>query len=123
MIGVHYCRDLNTGFNHETVARFSCAGEKIELTAEETLLIIRRLHQVLRPFLLRRLKKEVESQLPEKTEYLLKCDMSALQRFLYKHMEAKGVLLTGSLILTASHRQLNRFLLYCTHTHTIYKKC
>lgn len=72
------------------------SGEKIELTAEETLLIIRRLHQVLRPFLLRRLKKEVESQLPEKTEYLLKCDMSALQRFLYKHMEAKGVLLTGT---------------------------
>lgn len=52
---------------------------------------------MLRPFLLRRLKKEVESQLPEKTEYLVKCDMSALQRFLYKHMEAKGVLLTGAL--------------------------
>lgn len=29
-------------------------------------MIIRRLHKVLRPFLLRRLKKEVESQLPEK---------------------------------------------------------
>ncbi len=70
-------------------------GEKVELTAEETLLIIRRLHQVLRPFLLRRLKKEVESQLPEKTEYVVKCDMSALQRELYKHMEAKGIVLTG----------------------------
>ena len=39
---------------------------KVELNNEETLLIIRRLHKVLRPFLLRRLKKEVESQLPEK---------------------------------------------------------
>jgi len=38
----------------------------VELNNEETLLIIRRLHKVLRPFLLRRLKKEVESQLPEK---------------------------------------------------------
>lgn len=38
----------------------------MELNQEETLLIIRRLHKVLRPFLLRRLKKEVESQLPEK---------------------------------------------------------
>ena len=41
-------------------------SEKVELNHEETLLIIRRLHKVLRPFLLRRLKEEVESQLPEK---------------------------------------------------------
>ena len=34
--------------------------DKIELTEEETLLVIRRLHKVLRPFLLRRLKKDVE---------------------------------------------------------------
>ena len=38
----------------------------MELNEEETILIIRRLHKVLRPFLLRRLKKEVESQLPDK---------------------------------------------------------
>jgi SNF2 family DNA or RNA helicase len=56
------------------------------------MLIIRRLHKVLRPFLLRRLKKEVESQLPEKTEYVIKCDMSALQRVIYKHLQ-KGLLI------------------------------
>ena len=44
---------------------------KVELNNEETLLIIRRLHKVLRPFLLRRLKKEVESQLPEKVRRTL----------------------------------------------------
>ena len=38
----------------------------MELNEEEKILIIRRLHKVLRPFLLRRLKKEVESQLPDK---------------------------------------------------------
>lgn len=27
-------------------------------------------------------------------EYVIKCDMSALQRVLYRHMQAKGVLLT-----------------------------
>ncbi len=43
-------------------------SEKVELNHEETLLIIRRLHKVLRPFLLRRLKKEVESQLPDKVK-------------------------------------------------------
>lgn len=39
---------------------------QVELNEEETILIIRRLHKVLRPFLLRRLKKEVEAQLPDK---------------------------------------------------------
>merc|ERR1739844_890868 len=54
---------------------------------------IRRLHKVLRPFLLRRLKKDVESQLPDKVEYIIKCEMSGLQRRLYSHMQEKGVLL------------------------------
>jgi SNF2 family DNA or RNA helicase len=30
------------------------------------------------------LKKEVESQLPDKVEYIVKCDMSGLQRVLYR---------------------------------------
>ena len=75
-------------------APFNLTGEKVELNPEETLLIIRRLHKVLRPFLLRRLKKEVESQLPDKVEYVIKCDMSALQRVIYQHMQSKGVILT-----------------------------
>lgn len=44
---------------------------KVDLNEEETILIIRRLHKVLRPFLLRRLKKEVEAQLPEKVSFHL----------------------------------------------------
>lgn len=44
--------------------------------------------------MLRRLKKEVESQLPDKIEYIIKCEMSGLQRVLYKHMQSRGVLLT-----------------------------
>jgi hypothetical protein len=43
------------------------------------MLVIRRLHKVLRPFILRRLKKDVLTQLPDKVEYVLKCDMSAVQ--------------------------------------------
>ena len=66
----------------------------MELNEEESILIIRRLHKVLRPFLLRRLKKEVESQLPDKVEYVIRCDMSALQRQMYIHMQKKGILLT-----------------------------
>lgn len=82
------CGTFEQWFN----APFATTGEKVELNQEETMLIIRRLHKVLRPFLLRRLKKEVESQLPEKTESVLKCDMSALQRILYQHMQ-KGLLI------------------------------
>ncbi|XP_032766970.1 transcription activator BRG1 isoform X2 [Rattus rattus] len=84
------CSTFEQWFN----APFAMTGEKVDLNEEETILIIRRLHKVLRPFLLRRLKKEVEAQLPEKVEYVIKCDMSALQRVLYRHMQAKGVLLT-----------------------------
>ena len=39
--------------------------------------------QVLRPFLLRRRKKEVEKELPEKVQVVLKCDLSAWQKHMY----------------------------------------
>ncbi|CAG0887655.1 unnamed protein product [Cyprideis torosa] len=84
------CNTFEQWFN----APFAITGEKVELNEEETILIIRRLHKVLRPFLLRRLKKEVESQLPDKVEYIIKCEMSGLQRLLYSHMQNRGVLLT-----------------------------
>ncbi|PIC18015.1 hypothetical protein B9Z55_024057 [Caenorhabditis nigoni] len=84
------CASFEQWFN----APFQTSGEKVELTSEETMLIIRRLHKVLRPFLLRRLKKEVESELPDKMEFVIKCEMSALQKVLYKHMQ-KGLLLDG----------------------------
>lgn len=60
--------------------------DKIELSEEETLLVIRRLHKVLRPFLLRRLKKDVEKDLPDKVEKVLKCKMSAVQSKMYQQM-------------------------------------
>lgn len=70
--------------------------DKMELTEEESLLIIRRLHKVLRPFLLRRLKKDVEKDLPDKIEKVIKCQMSALQLKLYEHMLKHNVLYTGA---------------------------
>ena len=82
------CNTFEQWFN----APFAITGEKVELNEEETILIIRRLHKVLRPFLLRRLKKDVESQLPDKVEYIIKCEMSGLQRALYTQMQEKGVM-------------------------------
>ena len=69
--------------------------DKIDLNEEEALLVIRRLHKVLRPFLLRRLKKDVESELPDKVERLIRCKMSALQLKLYKRMKESGMLITS----------------------------
>ena len=54
----------------------SGAVEDLAMTEEESLLVINRLHQVLRPFLLRRLKSDVEAQLPGKAEYVVKCELS-----------------------------------------------
>src|SRR5699024_2605072 len=60
--------------------------DRMELSEEEQLLVIRRLHKVLRPFLLRRLKKDVEKDLPEKQERVIKCRFSALQAKLYRQL-------------------------------------
>ncbi|KNE68271.1 hypothetical protein AMAG_12941 [Allomyces macrogynus ATCC 38327] len=69
--------------------------EKISLTEEETLLVIKRLHKVLRPFLLRRLKKDVESELPDKVERVIKTKLSALQLRLYDQVAEHGAILAG----------------------------
>ncbi|KAJ7139490.1 SNF2-family ATP dependent chromatin remodeling factor snf21 [Mycena epipterygia] len=74
----------------------SGTGDKIELDEEEALLIIRRLHKVLRPFLLRRLKKDVESELPDKVEKVIKVRMSALQSQMYKQMKKHKMIADGN---------------------------
>jgi superfamily II DNA or RNA helicase len=45
---------------------------------------VRVLHQRLEPFLLRRTKEDVAPELPDRTEVLLECDLSPLQRRLYR---------------------------------------
>lgn len=50
---------------------------------EETKNTVARLHQVLRPYLLRRLKKDVEKQMPGKYEHIIYCRLSKRQRYLY----------------------------------------
>jgi len=60
--------------------------DRMDLSEEEQLLVIRRLHKVLRPFLLRRLKKDVEKDLPDKQERVIKCRFSALQAKLYRQL-------------------------------------
>lgn len=49
----------------------------------ETRDMVSKLHTVLRPFILRRLKSEVERELPHKYEHVIRCRLSKRQRFLY----------------------------------------
>ncbi|XP_054919967.1 helicase domino isoform X3 [Dermacentor andersoni] len=62
--------------------------------------LIKRLHKVLRPFLLRRLKCEVEKQLPKKYEHVVMCRLSNRQRYLYddfmSQTKTKETLATGN---------------------------
>jgi len=76
---------------------FANAGsqDKIALSEEETLLVIRRLHKVLRPFILRRLKKDVEKDLPDKVENVIKCKKSGLQARMYHQMLKYNKLFVG----------------------------
>jgi len=59
---------------------FGGTSDDRELSMEENLVVINRLHQVLRPFLLRRVKSEVLGQLPGKVERVLRCELSAWQQ-------------------------------------------
>lgn len=46
--------------------------------------LVKRLHGVMRPFVLRRLKKDVEKQMPGKFEHIVKCPLSRRQQYLYE---------------------------------------
>ena len=50
------------------------------------MLLVHRFHQVLRPFLLRREKKDVEEELPKKTESVIKVELSAWQKIVYNYI-------------------------------------
>ena len=85
------CDDFEKWFNQPFSSRL--LGERnTELTEEQELLIINRLHTVLRPFLLRREKKDVEKELPSKTEYVIKLGLSSWQKVVYGQIKNQGLL-------------------------------
>ena len=58
--------------------------------------VVQQLHKVLRPFLLRRLKAEVEKNLPPKKEMILKVGMSEMQKEYYKRALQKDIQVVNS---------------------------
>ncbi|KAH9072771.1 hypothetical protein EDB83DRAFT_2358983 [Lactarius deliciosus] len=51
---------------------------------------VAKLHTVLRPYLLRRLKRDVEKELPSKYEHLVLCPLSKRQRLLYDEFMSRA---------------------------------
>lgn len=64
--------------------------------------VVDRLHNVLRPFILRRLKQDVEKQLPKKYEHVIRCKLSKRQRNLYEdfiaNSETQATLASGNFL-------------------------
>uniref|UniRef100_A0A060SXZ3 Helicase SWR1 n=1 Tax=Blastobotrys adeninivorans TaxID=409370 RepID=A0A060SXZ3_BLAAD len=69
---------------------------------QETIETVTKLHQVLRPYLLRRLKADVEKQMPLKYEHVVYCRLSKRQRFLYddfmSRAQTKETLASGNFL-------------------------
>uniref|UniRef100_A0A0E0PHD9 ATP-dependent DNA helicase CHR12 n=1 Tax=Oryza rufipogon TaxID=4529 RepID=A0A0E0PHD9_ORYRU len=101
---------LKKNFEEWFNAPFAC---EVSLNDEEQLLIIHRLHQVLRPFLLRRKKDEVEKYLPVKTQVILKCDMSAWQKAYYEQVTSNGRVSLGSGLKSKALQNLSMQLRKC----------
>ena len=57
---------------------------EMTMNEEEKLLVINRLHSILRPFMLRREKKQVESDLADKIEKVLRCELTPMQKAMYE---------------------------------------
>ena len=51
----------------------------IEGNSDRNADVVKRLHGIIRPFVLRRLKKDVETQMPGKFEHIVKCQLSRRQ--------------------------------------------
>ncbi|EGN97722.1 hypothetical protein SERLA73DRAFT_184544 [Serpula lacrymans var. lacrymans S7.3] len=70
---------------------FSLGKMQMHLSSERSSVLIHTLHGILKPFLLRRLKADVEGLLPPKKEYVLYAPLSIRQRELYDTIVAGGL--------------------------------
>lgn len=88
----HSADDFENWFN-EPFSRMSGVEDdgSQKLSEEEQMLIIHRLHIVLRPFLLRREKSEVLKDLPDKQEHVVRIELSEWQKHAYEQMSQNAM--------------------------------
>ena len=70
--------------------------ELMEDTEDKNAEIVQQLHKILKPFLLRRTKSEVEKTLPPKKEIHIKVGLTVLQKDIYKNLLTRSLLQTES---------------------------
>ncbi|OMJ20977.1 Helicase SWR1 [Smittium culicis] len=75
--------DLQTQYNYNDFHSADNIDASNESGDPKIIDAVSNLHTVLRPFILRRLKKDVEKQMPKKTEHLIYCTLSKRQKYLY----------------------------------------
>lgn len=66
------------------------AAENTQGMDDETRETVAKLHTVLRPYVLRRLKSDVEREMPKKFEHVVPCRLSKRQRFLYNDFMSRA---------------------------------
>ena len=77
-------------FDFSTLAKEG--GDEAIVAQEREQHIVSMLHQILTPFLLRRLKSDVELNIPPKKEILVQAPLTPLQEELYKSLVDKTIL-------------------------------
>ena len=60
------------------------SGEDAWLEQEKRTIVVHRLHQILEPFMLRRLVEDVEKRLPPKVPHVVHCRMSGWEAYVYQ---------------------------------------
>jgi helicase SWR1 len=73
-----------------TAAPLERAIEAGDVTDSGSKGVVDKLHMILRPYVLRRLKSEVEKGLPAKREHVVYCRLSKRQRFLYDEFMSRA---------------------------------
>jgi SWI/SNF-related matrix-associated actin-dependent regulator of chromatin subfamily A protein 2/4 len=68
------------------------AGEVDWMEKEKKIIVISRLHQILEPFMLRRMVQDVERKLPPKVTIVVHCPFSAYQAAVYDWVKTTGTL-------------------------------
>lgn len=98
------------GLSKATSGAGEDAAEQM-LDEEEKLLIIHRLHTILRPFLLRRLKSQVASQLPPKKEIIVKSALTCWQKTMYEQiLSHTGVQSVDALGQVKAKKMMNTYM-------------
>ncbi|ODV96793.1 hypothetical protein PACTADRAFT_84091 [Pachysolen tannophilus NRRL Y-2460] len=95
-------QDFQQWFGRPVDKIIEAGGDTSADADDETKKTVAKLHQVLRPYLLRRLKADVEKQMPAKYEHIIYCRLSKRQRYLYddfmSRAQTKETLASGNFL-------------------------